>query len=84
MSFDAALVREQGVEFAVVSVKSHVLSSQSSRSDAIDAASSQFPGLPIVLMSQDSRGTPTYWGRKDIVRFLSNVPFELLPWRRFS
>jgi hypothetical protein len=31
MSFDAALVREQGVTFAVVVVKGHVVSYDSSR-----------------------------------------------------
>ena len=84
MSFDAAVVREQGVSFAVVSVKGHVVNSDSSRREAISAFATHFPGVPIVLMAQDGRGRPTYWGRPDIVRFLSHVPVGALPWRRFS
>jgi hypothetical protein len=84
MSFDAAVVREQGVTFAVVVVKDHVVSSDSSRREAIMAFGAHFPGVPIVLMAQDGRGRPTYWGRPDIVRFLARVPVNALPWKRFS
>lgn len=84
MGFEAAVVREQGVEFAVVAVKPHVIESASTRSEAAIAFQSKFPGCPIVLMSQDSHGTPKYWGRPDIVRFLADIAFERLPWRRFT
>lgn len=84
MSFDAALVREQGVSFAVVAVKAHAVSSDSSRREAIAAFGPHFPGVPVVLMAQDGRGRPTFWGRPDIVRFLANVPVRALPWKRFS
>jgi hypothetical protein len=84
MSFDAALVREQGVTFAVVVVKSHVVSSDSSRQEAMTEFGVHFPGVPVVLMAQDERGRPTYWGRPDIVRFLARVPVNRLPWKRFS
>ena len=84
MSFEAALVREQGATFAVCVVKPHVVNSDSSRREAIASFSPKFPGVPIVLMAQDGRGRPTYWGRPDIVRFLANVPFQRLPWKRWS
>ena len=84
MSFDAAVVREQGVSFAVVVVKGHVLSSQSSREEALGTFAAKFPGVRIVLMTQGSKGRPTFWGRSDIVRFLSKVPLSALPWRRWS
>lgn len=66
MSFDAALVREQGVTFAVVVVKNHAVSSDSSRRQAMTTFGAHFPGVPIVLMVQDGGGRPTYWGRPDI------------------
>lgn len=69
MNFDAALVREQGVTFAVVAVKTNAIGSDSSRREAASAFQVHFPGVPIVLMAQDGRGRPTYWGRSDIVRF---------------
>src|SRR4051812_15876484 len=71
MSFDAALVREQGVTFAVVVVKGHAVPTDSSRRQAMAGAAVPFPGVPIVLMVQGGRGRPTYWGRPDIVRFLA-------------
>ena len=83
MSFDAAVVREQGQTFAVVAVKNHVLSSETSRNDAAMGFQRAFPRMPIILMAQDSLGRATFWGRPDIVRFLSKVAVGRLPWRRF-
>jgi hypothetical protein len=82
MSFDAAFVREQGVDFVVVAVKNHVLGNESSRQQAAVTFGASFPGVPIVLMGQDARGRPTFWGRRDLVHFLSEVPVTRLPWRR--
>jgi hypothetical protein len=84
MSIDAALVREQGITFAVVVVKGHAANTDSSRRQAMASFAQHFPGVPIVLMTQDGRGRPTYWGRADIVRFLARVPVNTLPWKRFS
>jgi hypothetical protein len=82
-SFDAAIVKEQGVTFAVVAVKSHAANSNHARQEAAGAAQALFP-VPIVLMVQDGRGRPTFWGRRDIVRLLARVPVAALPWRRFG
>lgn len=85
MTIDAALVREQGVEFAVVTVRRGVLDQGSSERAAVAAEFSQaFGRVPVVLMAQDHKGVPIYWGRRDLVRFLSDVPFELLPWATYS
>lgn len=81
---DAALVREQGVKFAVVVVSSGTTSNRASARAAIVAYRRIF-GLPlVVLMEQDARGVPTYYGRPDIVRFLSGIDFRQLPWSRYS
>ena len=81
---EAALVKEQGVKFAVVVVKRHVIQNQITAKEAITGFSRYFPGNPIVLMAQDSRGLPTYYGRKDIVNFLSGLHMGQLPWKRYS
>ena len=78
-----ALVREQGQDFAVVVVKRHVLNSRSASDEAVRAFSLEF-GVPTVLMAQDARSVPTYYGRPDIVRFLQNIFPEQLPWREFT
>lgn len=84
MKVDAALIKEQGVEFAVVVVKRAVTASRSVARDTADSYTRHFGNVPVVVMSQDSRGTPTYVGRPDLVRFLASTPLESIPWRRWS
>lgn len=82
MSFDAAIIKEQGVTFTVVTVKRGTIRSPQVNS-TINSFASRFPS-PIILMEQDSRGTPEYYGRKDIVKFLSNINPSRFPWKRYS
>ncbi|WP_017726737.1 hypothetical protein [Halalkalibacterium ligniniphilum] len=84
MQFDGAVVREQGVTFAIVVVKSHVLNSSHSIDEARTGFSRHFPGMPLILMAQNSRGRPTYQGRKDIVNFLSKIDPSRIPWKRYT
>lgn len=81
---DAAIVKEQGVTFTVVIVKQHVINSEHERRQAIMSFQGLFPAMPIVLMAQDTNGTPTYWGRQDIARFLASVPMSCIPWKRYT
>lgn len=83
MVFQGAVIREQGVTFAVVIVKPHVVSISTEASEAIASFQPLFPGLPVVLMAQDSRGTPTYYGRWDIAKFMANVPVSAVPWKEY-
>lgn len=83
MNFDGAVVREQGVTFGIMVVKHHVLSDPSTRNDLIRQASQVFGGIPSVLMGQDTRGRAKYYGRRDIVRFMANVPLSAVPWKRY-
>lgn len=78
-----AVIREQGVEFAVVIVKRHVLDNAHDAREMISAFEPIF-NAPTVLMAQDSRGTPTYYGRPDIARFMANVPLAAVPWTEYS
>ena len=84
MQVEAALVKEQGLTFAVVVVKRHVTGSPLTARDAIAGYASYWPGVPVVLMSQGGDGTPTFYGRPDIVRFLKDVPVEALPWGQWQ
>lgn len=84
MTFEGAVIREQGVSFAVVVVKKHVIDSSAEAARAINGFQPVFPGLPVVLMAQDAWGTPTYYGRQDIARFLASVPLEAIPWKRYT
>jgi hypothetical protein len=40
--------------------------------------------VPVVLMAQDYHGTPTYYGRQDIARFMADVPLEAIPWKEYT
>ncbi len=84
MTFQGAVIREQGVTFAVVIVKKHVIDSSFEAGRAIVAFQPVFPGVPVVLMAQDHQGTPTYYGRQDIARFLADVPLEAIPWKEYT
>lgn len=84
MRFQGAVINEQGVTFAIVIVKPHVISSDFEARQAISAFQPVFPGLPVVLMAQDSRGVPTYYGRKDIAHFMANVPLSAVPWKEYT
>lgn len=84
MQFDGAVIREQGVTFAIVVVKPHVLNGIHEANRAISSFAPAFPGMPVVLMAQDSRGRPTYYGRRDITNFLSRVSPSRIRWNRYT
>lgn len=84
MRFQGALIKEQGITFAIVIVKPHVVQHTPTAQDTIRAFQPAFPGVPVVLMAQDARGTPTYFGRRDLVNFLSRVSLGRIPWREYT
>lgn len=79
-----AVVKEQGVTFAIVIVKMNVLDSQTERESMQRNLQQYFPGMPIILMAQDYRGIPKYWGRPDIVNFLVNISISRIPWKEYT
>lgn len=84
MRFEAALVREQSVMFAVVPVRRGIIGNRQQAAETQAAFAPAFDFAPVILMEQDHRGVPTYFGRPDIVRFLANIDFRRLPWRYWT
>lgn len=84
MTIEGAIIREQGQVFAVVVVKSHVVEGSSEANRAISSFVPLFPGMPVVLASQDYRGRFTYYGRPDISRFLASIDPSRIPWRKYN
>lgn len=84
MKFQGALVKEQGVTFGIIIVKPHVLNSSSEAESMRGFGIRVFGSVPIILMAQNSRGVPTYLGRRDIVNFLAKVPVQAIPWREYT
>lgn len=84
MRFQGALIKEQGVTFGIVVVKPHVLQNQADANTMRSFGNRVFGLVPIILMAQNSRGVPTYWGRRDIVNFLSRISISRIPWREYT
>lgn len=85
LEFQGAVIKEQGVTFAVVIVKKQVIDNRPEANKIISAFQAQvFQGLPVILMAQDSRKVPTYYGRDDIARFMASVPLHAIPWKKYS
>jgi hypothetical protein len=85
VQFEGALIKEQGQTFGVAVIKSSVKADGNQALGKVQASFAQvFGNVPVVLMWQDGRGTPTYWGRKDIVNFLANLDPSRIPWRKYT
>ena len=84
MIYRAAVIREQGVAFAVVNVRPQAIQSTPEATKVQIAFAPVFPGMPIVLVSHDATGFPVFHGRKDLVDFLSSVSLDRIAWREYS
>lgn len=84
MKVQGAVIEEQGITFAIVVVKRHIVDSQIQSEQAMVSFARLFPGIPIAIMAQDTRGVPKYRGRKDIVNFLASVHPSRIPWREYT
>lgn len=85
MHFQGAVIKEQGITFAVVIVKPQILNNHSEANQLIGSfQQSVFGSIPVVLMAQNHRGVPTYYGRRDIADFLSRVPVQAIPWKEYT
>lgn len=84
MRFHAAVIRDWGVKFAVVIVQPQLLRSPNEATKAQIAFAPAFPGVPIVLMAQDSAGIPSFHGRKDLVALAHDIQLDAIPWQEYS
>ncbi|WP_090312011.1 hypothetical protein [Pseudomonas linyingensis] len=84
MKIQGAVIKEQGVIFAVAVVKHHVTSSNLEADKARGSLQGYFPGLPLVLASQDSRGTFRYHGRTDLAKLLAALHPSQIPWKEYT
>lgn len=73
-----ALIREQGVNFAVAAVQDYVISNRHQADKVVSALSLRL-GQLVVLIGSSRHGT---YGRSDIVSFLQNIHPSRMPWRR--
>ncbi len=83
MNVQAAAISLQGKNFAVVLVQLELVHNSGEADMAIDTLQPKFGGVPVVLMAQKEDGTPVYYGDRDLVRSLENVPVEKMPWKEY-
>lgn len=84
MTFQGTVIKEQGVTFAIVIAKKHIIDNRTEADKMIQAFQSTFPGIPVLLMAQDARGIPSYYGRSDISRFMAKVPLNAIRWKKYT
>lgn len=69
---------------AVVVVQKYVIDNSFEANKTTTFLQELFPEMPIVLLAQDYRGVPVYYGRMDLVNWLSNIPPENLKWYEYT
>ena len=84
MKLHGAIVKEQGVTFAIVVVKKSAMQTSYTARKTRAGMQACFPGLSIVLASQDSRGRFEYRGRNDLVKFLASIDPSCIPWKEYT
>lgn len=82
-SFNGALLPVCGAEVLVVCVRPWVLQDPDEAQLFLFAFTTRF-SRPVVLMAQDARGLPTYFGARRFVDALSTLPVEVIPWKRYA
>ncbi len=84
MTFDAAVIEEQGVTFAVVIVESSAVKDLISTLQTQHHFSTIFPDMPIILLTLASGGVPLYYGSTDIVKSLVKTPLSGIPFQQYT
>lgn len=84
MKMQGATISLQGVNFAVVLVNMDLIKSEGEADMAIENMQPSFGGVPVILMAQKEDGSPMYYGNRDIVQSLADVPVEKMPWKLYS
>ncbi len=83
MSFDGALIKEQGVTFAIAVVKPSVLTSPNKESIRIHFLTT-LDSFQQYLWHKTAKVFPTYDGRRDLVKFLSHIHPSRIPWKHYT
>lgn len=84
MKLQGATISLGGINFAVVLVTKDLIQRQGEADMAIQTMQPSFGGVPVVLMAQKDDGTPVYYGDRDLVQSLVDVPVEKMPWKTYS
>jgi hypothetical protein len=84
VTFRGARIRGRGVNCAIVIVPSAVITNEIEADRMITAFQDQVCQGAVVLMAQDFQGTPAFYGRADIVRFLERTGVSKIRWTEYA
>jgi hypothetical protein len=84
MDVQAAAISLQGQNFVVVLVKMDLVTNSGEGDMAIDTMQNSFGGAPVVLMAQREDSSPVYYGDAELVKSLSDLPVDEMPWKPYS
>ena len=79
IKFTGTVIQEQGVKFGIIIVKSHVINASTDRNNMMDLGYQVFGNIPIILYDNKR-----YYGRTDIVEFLSEINSSRIPWKVYT
>jgi hypothetical protein len=80
----AAAISLQGHQFVVVVSRITLVTSPGEAEMAIDDLQAYFGGVPVVLMAQKDDGSPTYYGDRQLVELLADIPIDKMPWKEYA
>ncbi|MDD7794486.1 hypothetical protein [Clostridium sp. 'White wine YQ'] len=84
MQLEAAIIHNSKFNFALIPVDYSIVINSTTAKDVQASFAKYFPGLPIVLMSENDLTIPTYFGRKDILRYLTDLNPSSLSFEVFN
>ena len=84
MKVQGAAISLAGQNFVVVLVGMDLVRNPGEADMAIDSMQPAFGGVPVILMAQNDKASPTYYGDQAIVALLADVPVEKMPWKEYT
>jgi hypothetical protein len=81
MEVQAAAISIAGERFVVVLSGPDLVHQPGEADLAIETLSGHFGGVDIVLMGQKDDGSPVYYGARELVALLRDVPVDRMPWK---
>ena len=84
MDVQAAAISLNNHNFVIVLVGIEMVSNPGEADMAINTLEPKFGNAPVILMAQREDSSPVYYGDQDLVKSLSDVPVDEMPWKSYA
>lgn len=71
-------------KFAIVKVGQEILDNKEMAIATIQSLLPFFEGLPVVLVAEENEGTPNYFARPDLMKFLMDFHLPSVEWKEYE